>query len=454
MPYQNEVASKTGHGDIIKNPDISEFLEHCEYMDDASEDLGKKIASLYEKIELADKLPEKIIASDASRYCEPINGKFPSTQIGYVKVSLMIIEVNEYNSLKDMAGFVDPFGVAKLHKNAEPLSFVLPGSNVRYKKASSVNDGFRLAIYENFISNKYNFYKAGDYNIKDTLFFLHEQDNKLLSIHKCPACKHDIKHTFTKEQDKINCKECGTDIFFSDALRLHEQISDFGDNNSAITRFMNLIEHLLVAGFIRFLYDKAPERLSNLAFILDGPLAIFGQPARVHSRLMKFYNSIMKDLKNRYTMPIIIGLQKTGSLNEHANSIKNFLEPNSYKIVDDEYRKKYIFGTENSDNFGHETYYGQDFIYKSKKGSVFVFAIPYPYDQKCDGHIFSNQKIKIENYAEILPRALKIIEHFEMELYENSITPIALAHRHASISLVPGGKALDLLSKNIIECKK
>ena len=175
-------------------------------------------------------------------------------------------------------------------------------------------------------------------------------------------------------------------------------------------------------------------------------------------QLSRFESDVKKDVIHYKTIDFgktsIVNTIITCEHRERCCSIKNFLEPNSYKIVDDEYRKKYIFGTENSDNFGHETYYGQDFIYKSKKGSVFVFAIPYPYDQKCDGHIFSNQKIKIENYAEILPRALKIIEHFEMELYENSITPIALAHRHVSISLVPGGKALDLLSKNIIECKK
>ena len=42
---------------------------------------------------------------------------------------------------------------------------------------------------------------------------------------------------------------------------------------------------------------------------------------------------------------------------------------------------------------------------------------------------------------------MNVLTHFELELYENAIIPIALAHRHASISLVPGGKVLDILSK-------
>jgi hypothetical protein len=33
-------------------------------------------------------------------------------------------------------------------------------------------------------------------------------------------------------------------------LRLHEGISDFGDNSSAMTRMMNAVEHLLLASFV------------------------------------------------------------------------------------------------------------------------------------------------------------------------------------------------------------
>ncbi|MDV2944770.1 hypothetical protein, partial [Acinetobacter baumannii] len=62
--------------------------------------------------------------------------------------------------------------------------------------------------------------------------------------------------------------------------------------------------------------------------------------------------------------------------------------------------------------------------------------------------IFSLQKIELQQYKPMLGRAMNLISYFELELYENAIIPIALAHRHASISLVPGGRVLDLLSKN------
>lgn len=34
------------------------------------------------------------------------------------------------------------------------------------------------------------------------------------------------------------------------------------------------------------------------------------------------------------------------------------------------------------------------------------------------------------------------------DLYENAVIPVALAHRHASISLAPGGKVLDLVTRH------
>lgn len=68
---------------------------------------------------------------------------------------------------------------------------------------------------------------------------------------------------------------------------------------------------------------------------------------------------------------------------EHARSINRFLKPNTYRIVDDKYRERYISGGRIlNDNFGHETYYGQDFIFKTQTGRIFSIAIPYPFDNK------------------------------------------------------------------------
>ncbi len=451
MPYKGERASKGGHTDIVKNPDVASFLQECEYMKVPSEEEGKEIAELYKEIELGGSLPEKIVASDASTYSEPINNNFPSTQIGYVKVSLVLIEINNYNGLYLDNRFVDPFKVAQLHKNSDAIAFTLPGSNIQYKGESSVANGFRRAVYEQFCSQNTQFSKTGDYNIKGTLYYLDRIiDEPLLEVHKCPSCGYN-EQTFSFDTNEVvNCPNCKENIYFTDSLRLHEQISDFGNSASAITRFMNVTEHLLMATLIRMMADNYPEALSKMAFMIDGPLAIFGQPARVHARLMKFYFDVRQKLHSmNLSTPIIVGLQKTGQLAEHAEAINRYIEPKTFKLIDDTYRSKYIVGFEkSSENFGHETYYGQDFIFKSASGKVFVIGIPYPFAKKNIKKEFAKQKANVDTYKDILSRTFKLIQHFEFELYENAVVPIALAHRHASISLVPGGKVLDMLSRS------
>jgi hypothetical protein len=58
---------------------------------------------------------------------------------------------------------------------------------------------------------------------------------------------------------------------------------------------------------------------------------------------------------------------------------------------------------------------------------------------------FKEAKSILANYSD-LGRALDVVRLFESDLFHGSIVPILLAHRHASISLVPGGRVLDIAS--------
>lgn len=453
MPYNGEYASKYGHSDIVKNPDVSKFLEQCEYMTEPSDKEGESIAAEFIKLDELPKIDvERVVASDSSPFSKPISGKFPSTQIGYVKNSIVLINISNYQSLNTpSSNFVDPFKVASIHKNANAISFVLPGGNIKYAGATSIQNGFRKAVWEQLSNETTRFDKSTNYTVAATLIEI-EPDKKIILEH-CPNCR--VNQTFVFETlSTLQCIECNEEVYLTDSLRLHEQMSEFGDNTSAVTRFMNVVEHLIIASFVRMLFDYQLQTLSQMGFFVDGPLAIFGQPAKVHARLMNFYHMTNQSLVERGYEPIIfIGLQKTGQVSEHASSISRFLPKNSFKLIDDGYRAKWIKGTsESSTNFGHETYFGQDFIYKSKSGKVFCFAIPYPFSEKLAREKFSEQKSDWRIYK-TLTRSLALINYFELELYENAIVPIALAHRHASISLKPGGQVLELLSKNGLDRK-
>ena len=454
MPYKGERASKGGHSDLVRNPDVQEFLQQSEYMTVPDEKEGKKIASSYKRAPSEEgesgciHLPEKIVASDASPYSEPIEGMFPSTQVGYVKNSLVLIDVNDYQGLSPKgSNYVDPFKVAEMHRNADAIAFTLPGSNVRYKSAKTVKDGFRRAIWDQLSDERTSFSKTKGFNVAGTLLAL---QNGSVHISKCPSCNEKPVggFVFNETEPVIACNSCKEEVFLTDSLRIHEQVSDYGDCSSAITRFMNVIEHLVMATFIRVIAHHQPKTLGKMAFILDGPMAIFGQPAKIHARLMALYHNICTQLAEKnIPPPVIMSLQKTGQVVEHARSLARFLPNGSIRLIDDEYRDRYISNVSN-DCFGYETYYGQDFIFKTETGRVFAFAIPYPFSAKGKPKEFAKIKVNMESYSTQLIKSLDIIRHFELDLHEDAVVPIALAHRHASISLMPGGKVLELISKH------
>ncbi|MDX1916247.1 MAG: hypothetical protein SFU55_11745 [Methylophilus sp.] len=446
MPYKREKASKGGHSDLVKNPDIQNFLNDCEYMREPTDEEANTIASSYLSAPSSATLPIKVVASDASPYSEPIAGKFPSTQVGYVKVSLVLIDVNDYDGLTQPGSrYVDPFKVAAMHRNADAFSFTLPGSNVRYKNAKTVSDGFRKAMWEQLSDERTKLAKDEGFSVNGTLLDI---NNGEVEVKKCSSCSLEQIFLFTNRTQIHNCPHCNSEIYMTDCLRIHEQITDYGDCSAAITRFMNVAEHLILATFIRMLAHYQPKTLSKMAFIVDGPLAIFGQPASVHARLMSLYYRISTDLNNQGLLPpIIIGLQKDGQVMEHARALSRFLPNNVYRVVDDEYRAEHI-SPSISDNFGHETYYGQDYIFKTNSGRVFTVGIPYPFENKKNRSIFAKEKSNLSNYGNLIARSFDLIRHFEFDLYDNAVVPIALAHRHASISLIPGGKVLDLVTRH------
>lgn len=464
MPYEGERASKASHFDLVDNPDVSVFLDDCEYKSEPEDYDLDEIGGKYElppSIEDVT-LPERIIAVDGSRHESAITDKLPSTRVGYAKISTVLIRMDEYSELRD-GRFVDPFKVAKLREGQEALTFPLPSSNVKVGGCHSVQESFRVAVDRQLASEMTRFENDDpSTSLRSTLFEVavlkperKNGNSDVIVVPRCPSedCdEEDIQVTQSEDTDK--CSSCGAKVYPADALRLWEEVSEYQSNLTPLTRFMNLIEHLMPIHLIRYFAEiEAYQALSGTTFILDGPLALFGTVASLHRGILRFLSDINSELHDRDLEPIVvIGLQKSGHLAEHANMMERFVPNDRLLLVDDEYRYKHVVTREPSDNgFGAETYYGQDFVYRTPSGRTFVFALPFPEGAKdSDAAYFRRTKEERENYADVLGKALKVINHFESDLHRNAVVPIALAHRYTAISLRPGGRVLDLLTRRKI----
>jgi hypothetical protein len=457
MPYVRETSGKGGHADFIRNPDVQNLLANCDYLREPSDDEAKELASRFIRAPMGNppKLPRYVVASDASKSDAPINDKLPSTQIGFLKVSHVLVDMQKYADLIDPTNrFVDPFKVAEMHRAASPVTFTMPGSNIRYRGINSVRDGFRRALFDQLSADRSE--TQNGQTLARTLVTL---NGNTLVLPACPRCGAQPGPTFDRIKLLQHCGACGAEVYATDFLRLHGGISDFGDNSSAMTRMMNAMEHLMLAGFILQVFETQPQLLSDIAFILDGPLAIFGEPAKLSQRLQALIFRVNERLTQLGLQPmLVLGLQKTGGVMNHALLLERFLPDGVLRIIDDDYRNQYITGGDSpAANFGNETYYGQDFLFKTERGRIFNFSITYPLQDNTfggSGKAFAVAKVELARYGALVERACDLIRHFEMDLYDNALVPVALAHRHASISLVPGGKVLDLLMRSGLASQK
>lgn len=456
MPCARETAGKGGHSDFIRNPDVQNFLGQCDYLREPTDEEAEHLASQFIQAPTSTpfQLPRYVVASDASKSDNAISDKLPSTQIGFLKVSHVLVNMQKYAELIDPSTrFVDPFKVADIHRDANPITFTMPGSNVRYCGINSVRNGFRRALFDQ-LSIPRDGAKKGK-NLAQVLVTLNEG---VLTLSSCPNCGQKPGPAFDLTHLEAMCAACSQPAYATDFLRLHEGISDFGDNSSAMTRMMNAMEHLMLASFILQVYESQPQNLSGIAFVMDGPLAVFGEPAKLSQRLQALIAKVNATLAQLGRDPmLVIGLQKTGGVMDHAHLLERFLPNGVLRVIDDDYRNHYITGADSpATNFGNETYYGQDFLFKTEKGRIFNFALPYPFkDKAAVGDLpFAHAKVELSGYGTLIARACDLIRHFEMDLYDNALVPVALAHRHASISLVPGGKMLDLLVRTELTSRR
>ena len=463
MPYLGEYANKTSHSDIIRNPDVAGFLSNCEYLTTPSEHEAEAMVKNFVAPPLGHdiQLPEHVIATDGSLHESSLDDRMPSTKVGYVKVGGILIQMSEFNALRVGGGrFVDPFRVAALEERNWPLAFPLPSANIRLKGMESVRDSFRLMVDEGLSGPTTRFSPADPRtSLRTTLFHLASmrsgelgtEEPTRLRIHRCPSCRQGPVEVFDVP-DPQACQFCNARIFPADCLRLWEEVDEYQSNYGAMTRFMSVVEHLLPVHYIRYLSENSFSALNSVAFFVDGPLAIFGTAAWIHSTIMRYLYDLNQRLAAlNLNKLLVIGLQKSGQVVDHLALIDRFIPAGRIFSVDDEYRYRYIItGRDASSNgFGSETYYGHDFIYKTPSGRTFVFGLPYPFPQKESATDFVNSKVDAGLYNE-LPRALALIQHFESDLYTNAIIPIALAHRYTAISLVPGGHVLDLLTEKAL----
>lgn len=394
-------------------------------------------------------LPKFVFAIDGSWAEVDVKNGYPGAKVGYCTVASVLLDIARIGEL-DRHRPIDPRDFRKT-ENASTLDAALPGCNVVTRTHTSALDSFREAVYENFHDLILD--SADAVSLLETFeYLLKNRDSAEI---KCPydgrtGCGEKVGIA----SGICSCK-CGLryPIYSTDALRIHERFHDTSSNGEAFGEVVQVWERLMLVHLLRWferrnVLDKTPE----IAFIVDGPLAMFGHPAWL-STLIK---AELKRLNNTVRATtgqdlVIIGVEKSGAFVDHFEQIDKtessepFFPDRSFALLTDDYIKRRVVFSVSDKPYGADTYFGRKFFYKAQSGAKIVATLPMLDDLQDD-----TTTAEVATYRSF-GQICNLLDKLVSSRFPNAVGPIISAHAHAAIPLVLGAKVLEQLARALMK---
>lgn len=258
----------------------------------------------------------------------------------------------------------------------------MPGCNVVLRNHKSALESFREALYETFLD------LVVDPNDAKSILDTYEVLLALRSASPtaCPYKQaNGCDQAFLIPAGTTSCPcNRAKPIYSTDALRIHERFHDTGTNGESFGEVMQVWQRLLLIHLLRWFERQGLlNNIVKMAFILDGPLAMFGHPAWlspiIKSELTRLNNIVRaatgEDL-------LIIGVEKTGTFVTHFEEVDctdtgaPFFSNGTYCLLTDSYIKERIIFSDSDKPYGADTYFGRKLFYKAQSGARIVATIP------------------------------------------------------------------------------
>lgn len=433
-----ELASKSNHIHIIKDPAVQAFLNNHE-LPKEGEDISVNSDYLIDMdYEIPDSI-EFIIAVDGGDTTVPVKSKFPSSTITFFQFGANLLTISDLKALKEEP-FISPKSISKL-KELQRIKFTLPTKNI----GLITEEGKRATLTYSVRKALYDFFKNHDYLSTLKWFLFEEYKSQPRTVRELASHP---ENSFSKkipiERDKISkdfiLPHPDGDLFLTDIFRLHEVVDEDLGAGGIVGYLRNLIEHFILIDTIRGIYKRKKNSLSEVLFIKDGPLGFFGQTANMHEPMRELLNFIHDELKF-----YLVGIEKSGPFVEHAQEIKDKILPGQVYLLSNRHIYKYIKPGDinNSDAYGRTSYYSSKVIFKSRDERIYVATIP----TKDSEVVLNPKKSDFKN----LDTIMKYLEALKSDMYDNSLLPIALANKLVSLSDHPSSFLLEKFAKGFIK---
>lgn len=455
MPYQAisgsfEVASRLGHSTaaIRAMADRAEFHVPAEHLRDLDW-IRPKIRSRSEfpVPDDASRLAAAL-AIDGSRIAERVRDGLPSVVYGYAQAAAAYVDLTIMESQR-AERFVDPVAIDRA-VNTALVSLDLPTAGAYTHAGIDIATSWREAVNQLFRAKKIEVNRLNQ-SLLDLLMLLHGEPGKPAEAVpvNCPHedCGAQEVPVSTRGSD---CPGCGGSLYATDTLRIHEEVVEEGTNETALGRLMSVVELLVLVGLSSLLWEQSrSELLCSTLFIVDGPLAMYGPPAKLRGRALSFFQAMASTTPGH--APHLCGLEKTGAMVDYARQLgrHDVLKPGDLLICD----QQVIDTVTNSTNalaYGKETYWGRKFIYRARDGRV---VVPTVMPTAGPAYDTNGGQPGPDGYP-TLPAILDVIDRTGSSMYRDGIIPVAAAHGKAAFPIGVGTDVLRLVAKRKLRLDK
>jgi len=454
MPYEGEFAKYKPLRRLVESERVKKLLGSYELR--SKSDQLESLQTLNPiKIQPGDWIPKMLIAIDGSHAEVEIENGFPGAEASYVTVASVILDVEKMREL-DQHRPVEPKKFRTI-ETAQSIDCALPGCNVISKGEKSAKDSLRKSIFEVF-GDVQAFPDSGGESLLDTYETLLKykpaaEDNK--KQQQCPYedCPEDRDYQRGKGQYTCPCNLSRT-LYSTDALRIHERMNPAGTNGAIFGEIMQVWETVWMVHILRSLEAKKwLSSLGRLAIILDGQLAVFGQPAWISQAIyqeLSRINAVAKKATGGQDI-LLIGIEKTGTFVEHFEDLDRqeggsfgAFPCQSVGLLTDSYIKQNIIFSDSTRPYGAATYFGRKFFYKTKSGARIVATLPFLSEEHKD------LKTAEPSQFPRLSDAVGLLDQLVSSRFPNALVPLVSANAEAAIPLRLGNKVLERLAKELM----
>lgn len=448
MPYENEFAGYSSLRRIVESERVKTLLGKYKVRD-AIDSLNSLQILEPLSIEPSDWQPKKLIAIDGSHAEVKIQNGFPGAEAAYITVASVILDIEKMREL-DQQRPVDPKKFKKTQK-AESIDCALPGCNIVYEGEISAEASLRKAVFEVFKTNRMS---SDGESLLDTYEALLQYKPDTERTQKCPYEDCLIGAEYKRGKNTYSCScSLNRSLYSTDALRFHERMIPAGSNGAIFSEIMQTLERVWIVHILRTMESKNwLSSLRRIAIVLDGPLAVFGQPAWISQAIRKeLYrlNELVRKATGGKDI-LLIGVEKTGQFVQHFEDIDrtqdshNSFPKQAVGLLTDSYIKQNIIFSEGTKIYGDATYFGRKFFYKTKSGARLVASLPFLREDHRD-----MTRAEQSQYPR-LADAIQLLDKLVSSRFENAFTPLVLANSEAAIPLSLGNKVLESLAKELI----